>query len=119
MLFADGVHRQRMLPLGVEKWQGIFKLFGPLHGKLACMARAPEAIADSEVSVAAPVEDAMHSAPTPSHAAERERHAARIIESPTFISQIVSHPNARQADAGRGTSSCGNRRSAPDAYGSR
>lgn len=79
-----------MLPLGVEKWQGIFKLFGPLHGKLAGIARAPEATADPEVSVAAPVK-ATHSAPAPSHAAERERHAARIVESPTFISRIVSH----------------------------
>jgi hypothetical protein len=76
-----------MLPLGVEKWQGTFELFGPLHGKPAGTARAPEAAADPEASV----EDAMHSAPAASHAAEDERHAAGIVKPPTFIGRIVSH----------------------------
>jgi len=30
-LFGCGVHRQRMLPLGVEKWHGTVALFGALH----------------------------------------------------------------------------------------
>ena len=39
-----GVHRQRMLPLGVEKWQGTWALPGPLHAKCtAARARGPPA----------------------------------------------------------------------------
>jgi NADPH-dependent curcumin reductase CurA len=81
-----------MLPLGVEKWQAIFELFGPLHGNLAGVARTSEAAADPEVSVMVPVEHPTHSAPATSHTAERGRRAARIVKPPTFIGRIVSHP---------------------------
>ncbi len=77
------------MPLGVEKWQGTFELFGALHGKPAGTDRAPAA--DPEMSV----KDAMHSAPTASHAAEGERHAAGIVKPPTFIGRIVSHRPTR------------------------
>src|SRR5436309_7896614 len=45
-LLGLGVHRQRMLPLGVEKRQGTFALFGPLHAKCwdAARAEAPWAL---------------------------------------------------------------------------
>jgi hypothetical protein len=92
MLFGDGVHRQRMLPLGVEKWQGVFKLFGPLQGKLAGTARAPEANAQLEANAAAPSEHTRHSAPTASHTFERERRAASIVVRATSIGWILSHP---------------------------
>ncbi len=80
-----------MLPLGVEKWQGVFKLFGPLQGKLAGTARVPEATAQLETSAAAPSEHTRHSTPTASHTIEREHRAASIGVRATSIGRILSH----------------------------
>ena len=47
-LLGEGVHWQRMLPLGVEKWHATFDLLGRLHAKWPDAPRAPDALADPD-----------------------------------------------------------------------
>ena len=71
-LFGVGVHRHRMFPLGVEKWQGTFELFGPLHASWTWSPRALDETADADVEATVADSKTVHAkAPTANSTAAR------------------------------------------------